>query len=112
VSEFRHVGEQRAAHDRTHPRHTAQQIVLGAPHGTARNGVVEIAIDRRDPSLEPADVLHQAAPNRAPRGLQPMPLRGQQVQQLAAARQERVQVLDDGVREWARRGAHPVGNER
>ena len=112
VSELRHVGDQRATHHRPHARHTAKEILFGAPDRTARNRVVEVVIDSRDPSLEPADVLHQTTPNRTTRVLQPIPLRGQHVQQLSAARHQRVQLLDDGVRERARRGPHPVGKER
>jgi CRP-like cAMP-binding protein len=66
------------------------EILFGAPDRTARNRVIEVAIDSPDPSLEPADVLHQTTPNRTTRVLQPIPLRGQHVQQLSAARHQRV----------------------
>ncbi len=112
MAELRHVGEQGAAHHRSHPRHTAEKILFGAPDGTARNRVIEVALDRRDPSLKPPDVIHQTAPNRAHRVLQPIPLGGQHVQQPAAARHQRVQLLDDSIGERARRGAHPIGKKR
>jgi hypothetical protein len=85
--------------DRAQARQTAQEILCGAPDGTARDRVLEVAIDGRDPSLEPPDVIHWTAPNVAHRVLQPIPLGGQHAQQPAPARHQRVRLLGDRVGE-------------
>jgi len=110
--EFRHVGEQCAAHHRTDTRHTAQEVLFRAPDGAALKRVVEIAIDVRHASLEPADVIRHAPPDRRRRVLQPISRRGEQIQPLSSACEERVHLLDNGVRQRAWRGTHAVGNER
>jgi hypothetical protein len=112
VPEFRQVGEQRAAHHGAHARHTAQEILFRAPDWAVLNRVVEIAIHVRDTSLEPADVIRQTPPDRCARVFQPIPRRGQYIQQLPAPRHERSERLDDGFRERAGRGLHPFGKER
>jgi hypothetical protein len=47
MAELRDVGEQGAAHHRPYARHTAEEILFGAPDGTARDRVIEVAIGGR-----------------------------------------------------------------
>jgi len=65
-----------------------------------------------DASLAPPDVIHQAAPNRAHRVLQPIPLGGQHVQQLATPGDQRIQRLHGRIRERTRRGTDSLGEQR
>jgi len=65
-----------------------------------------------DASLAPPDVIHQAAPNRAHRVLQPVPLGGQHVQQLATPGDQRIQRLHGRIRERTRRGTDSLGEQR
>lgn len=58
--ELRQCANQRATEDRADAGHGAQQILLGAPHWTGLDGVIQIPIDIVQLALEPVDVLGDA----------------------------------------------------
>jgi hypothetical protein len=62
ASEFRYLGEQRAAHHRAYAPHTAQKILFCQPHRDVLNRPIEIPIHLPDLALEPADVIGHASP--------------------------------------------------
>ena len=112
LPEFRQVGEHGAAHDGADARHGAEQVLCGAPDWALLNSVVEIAIDSRDASLEPADVFRDVPADQCAGVLQSIPLGGQHLEELSPPRHEGVELLALGIRERPWRGLHTLGNER
>lgn len=112
LPELRQVGEQGAAHDGADAGHGAEQVLFDTPDRALLDGVIEIAIDGRDASLERADVLRDVPTDRRARVLQSIPLGGHHVKELSPPRHQGRKVLAPGIWERPRRGLHPLGKER
>ena len=109
--EFRQFPEQGRTHDRAHPGYTLQQIVLRPPDGARFNEPGQLLRHVIQLPLQPADVRLDPAMQWLRGEAQPILLRREHLQQLAAAREHGVEQLCRPIGQGARCRTYPLGEE-
>src|SRR5438876_10184715 len=92
-AELRQFRQQCTAGDRPDAWDALQQIVLGPPERARADSLVQIPIDAAELALEPANVVGEAAPDRAAGMEEPILFGDQHFDELAPARHQRLKAL-------------------
>ena len=99
VAEFGQQAEQRRGQRRAHAGHTLQQFILDPPERTGFDQLAQLAVGVGEAPLEPVDVAAEIGADPAVTAGMPLPLGQQHVEQLAAAQQDRLELLGGGIRQ-------------
>ncbi len=106
--QLREMCEERATHDGTNAWHRAEPMLLRPPDGTLLDGVVEVVVGGADAALTPAEMADDLSADGGGRMLKPIALGRAHVEPLPPARHERIEALEDRIRQRAQRGMHPL----
>jgi hypothetical protein len=90
-AQFGKVGQESATDDWTDAGHAAQEVLLGTPHRALLDGLIQVGVDICQTSLQPTDVLFETFFHRRERMGETIPFGDQHLDELATARQERIE---------------------